>query len=377
MSWLAGYKPSTSANSREEKREKLEAERQERLQKRAALKQQLQQAQQAQDEADQAYQELLQLAPDIFEDEELEMADFDTENGVDGKSALSDLKAVICPFMKDDIEFWFGQLEGQLEVIEIKSQWLKRIAIQRFLPPEIQTEVKSLLTLSKTAAGVDIYLRIKTELLELFGKKPEDGYTRAKNRVLTGKPSQLGKALINDLCKKDKKLDGCCCADIVWGMFRDALPIVVRNHIAELQFNKDTYKTIFTKADQVFDSNQASEPIQPRQVAATSLPASQQTGQEVAAVQRSGQNQSGKNKNNQNRGQFRGQNRGNQNTQGGQSSGGQSGQNGQNQNKPEGKPKKLINDDGHCRIHAKWKENATFCAAPWGCKMKNVYRSPQ
>ena len=313
MSWLSAYKPSTS-DSREERREKLEAERQERLQKRAALQKQLQQAQQAQDEADQAYQELLQLAPDIFEGDQEIMADFDTENGVDGKSALSDLKAVICPFIKDDIEFWFGQLEGQLEVIEIKSQWLKRIAIQRFLPPEIQTEVKSLLTLSKTAAGADIYLKIKTELLELFGKKPEDGYTRAKNRVLTGKPSQLGKALINDLCKKDKKLDGCCCADIVWGMFRDALPIVVRNHIAELQFNKDTYKAIFTKADQVFDSNQATEPIQPRQVAATSLPASQTAGQEVAAIQK-GQNQSNKSKNNknQNRGQNRGNSQGSQN----------------------------------------------------------------
>ena len=117
--------------------------------------------------------------------------DFDAENGIDGKSALSDLKAVVCPFIKDDVEFWFGQFEGQLEVIEIKSQWLKRIAVQRFLPPEIQTEVKSLLSLSKTAAGDQIYLKIKKELIELFGQKPEDAYTRAKNRVMTGKPSQL------------------------------------------------------------------------------------------------------------------------------------------------------------------------------------------
>ena len=59
---------------------------------------------------------------------------------------------------------------------------------------------------------------------------------------------------------------------------------------------------------------------------------------------------------------------------------GQSNQNqgGQNQNGQNGqKEKKLINDDGHCRIHAKWKENATICAAPWGCKMKNVFKAPQ
>ena len=41
------------------------------------------------------------------------------------------------------------------------------------------------------------------------------------------------------------------------------------------------------------------------------------------------------------------------------------------------KDKKLINDDGHCRIHAKWKDNATFCAALLGCKMKNVWKAPQ
>ena len=75
------------------------------------------------------------------------MTDFDAENGTDGKSALADLKGDVCPFMKDDIAFWFGQLEGQLEVIEVKSQWLKRIAVQRFLPPEIQEEVKGLVEL--------------------------------------------------------------------------------------------------------------------------------------------------------------------------------------------------------------------------------------
>ena len=242
-------------------------------------------------------------------------------------------------------------------MIEIKSQWVKRIAVQRFLPPEIQEEVKGLLSLGRTAAGNDIYYKIKMELIDLFGRKPEDAYTRAKNRVLSGKPSQLGKALINDLCKKDKKLDGCCCGDIVWGMFREKLPIVVRNHIAELAFNKDTYKAIFTKADQVWDSNQASDPIPSRPVAAVTAQASTQN--EVAAMQK---NKNQKNKNKKNKGQG----------QDGQSQS-QSNQSGQSQSET----KKKINDEGLCRIHAKWKNNATFCAAPWGCSMKNVYKAPQ
>ena len=42
------------------------------------------------------------------------MADFGTENGTDGRGALGDLKGVQCTFMQEDIEFQFGQLEGQL-----------------------------------------------------------------------------------------------------------------------------------------------------------------------------------------------------------------------------------------------------------------------
>ena len=293
MSWLSGYKskPSTSSagpsadDLREAKRKKLESERALRAQQRLQRQKELESIAQSKIEADKALQELLSIEPDLLAadnvsiadsevdrllseetlDQEPEeagkMADFDAEDGTDGKTALGEIKGVVCPFMKDDIEFWFGQLEGQLEVIEVKSQWLKRIALQRFLPADIQEEVKGLLSLGKTAAGNEIYFKIKKELVELFGRKPEDAYTRAKNRVLSGKPSQLGKALINDLCKKDKKLDGCCCGDIIWGMFREKLPIVVRNHIAEMSFNKDTYKAIFTKADQVWDSNQSSVPL--------------------------------------------------------------------------------------------------------------------
>ena len=381
--WFSGLKnkPATEAEAREEKRKKLEEERLSRAQQRAARAKQLQEAVQSGQELDQAIKELCDIDPDFFADtsaveiaedevallleestEEI-MADFDAENGTDGKGALGDLKGVQCPFMQDDIEFWFAQLEGQLEVIEVKSQWLKRIALSRFLPPEIQEEVKGLLSLGKTAAGDDIYLKLKRELIELFGRKPEDSYERAKNRVLTGKPSQLGKALLNDLCKKDKKLHGCCCSDTTWGMFREKLPIVVRNHLAEVPFNKDTYKAIFTKADQVWDSNRASEPVLSRPVAAVSgesKKSPQASSQaEVAAVQKSQNGQGGKKNKNKNKGQGQSQNK--------------------NQNQAqESKPgKKGVNEDSLCRMHAKWQKEANFCSAPWACKMKNIFKEPQ
>ena len=382
MSWLSGYKskPSTSSSTasesdvREAKRKKLEQDRLLRSKQREVTKKQLQAAQESREEANKAIKDLLAIAPDILDtpiietsEDILESSDtdsaameaFEVENGIDSEKALDKLGNVKCPFEKDDIEYWFSELEGQLEVIGVKSQWVKRIALQQLLPVEIRAEVKSLLKLSKPNAGNDIYLKIKTELIELFGQKPEDAYLRAKNRVMTGKPSQLGKQLMEDICKEQKKLDGCCCDRIVWGMFREALPIVVRNHIAELSFNKDTWKEIFTKADQVWDSNRAPEPIPlTRQVAAVTpgpKPQPPTSPTEVAAVQKS--NGSQKNKKNNKNGQNKNQNATTTTTT--------------------TAPKPKVNEDNLCRIHAKWKDNATFCAAPWACRMKNVWKAPQ
>ena len=110
-----------------------------------------------------------------------------------------------------------------------------------------------MLRITKTRSGNDIYFRLKQELLDLFGKKPEDDYIQAKNRVLSGKPSQLGKKLIVDICPGDVKLQGCHCAKTVWAMFRGQLPVVIRNHISEMTFSKDTYKAVFAKADLVWN----------------------------------------------------------------------------------------------------------------------------
>lgn len=382
MSWLSGYKKSSTCAAaseediREARRKKLEADRLLRTQQREQTKKKLLAAQASRAEADKALQDLLDIAPDILSgdtDTEVEvsedilndnsvaeMVDFDQENENDSATAMDNLRSVQCPFNKEDIEFWFSQLEDQLTLIGVKKQWTKKIALVRFLPPEIQNQVKSLLKLGQTAAGTDIYFRIKKQLLKLYGPKAEDAYLVAKNLVLTDKPSQLGQKLVETICPAEVKLQGCHCDRIVWGLFREKIPIVIRNHLADMAFNKDTYEAIFDKADQVWDSNRGSEPLPNRQVAA--VVASQTVQGEVAAVQKNGQTKN-KNKNQQQKGQG-------QSGQGGQGS-----QSNKNEQKPPKKP--AINEDKLCRIHAKWKENATFCAAPWGCRMKNVYRAPQ
>ena len=34
-------------------------------------------------------------------------------------------------------------------------------------------------------------------------------------------------------------------------------------------------------------------------------------------------------------------------------------------------------NDKLCRMHFKWGENSLYCAAPWKCPMKAVYKAPQ
>ena len=148
MSWFDKYRtnPQPSAATREARRLQLEEERLLRKQKREQYQQQLNAAAKAQEEANQALEDLLNIAPDLFEGDEIDkevsldildesdsMTDFDTENGVDGDKAMEKLGAVKCEFDKSDIENWFSELEGQLEVIEVKAQWTKRTALQRFL----------------------------------------------------------------------------------------------------------------------------------------------------------------------------------------------------------------------------------------------------
>ena len=407
MSWIRGYsKPSSSTSEpqvspRTAKRNKLQEERLQRAEQREKHRKQLQAAQAAQDEAEQALKDLLEIDPEILQGEDVSVAeseidqlladetvdnqiqpagagtmaqveDFDLENGTDGDKVMDKLGSIRCEFTKDDIAFWFTEFETQLEVIDVKAQWTKRIALQRFLPAEIKQEVKTLLLLPKATAGDDIYKRIKTELLDLFGPKPEDSYNRAKNRVMTGKPSQLGKAIINDLCECSVKCP--CCAKIVWGMYREALPVVVRNHIAEMKFTKETHKEVFKKSDQVFDSNQSSQPI--RGSSASVAAVGNSSTSEVAAIKPQ-----------------RGGGRGRGNRGGGSGRGGRGGtSNSSNSTTSQSASTSNTSTEGHkgprhatakgsneklCKIHYRWGENGTYCAAPWKCPMKDTYKAPQ
>ena len=220
---------------------------------------------------------------------------------------------------------------------------------------------------------------LQDELIELFGAKPEDAYIRAKNRVMTGKPSQFGKLLIEDICTCPTKLASGCCAKIIWGMYRDGIPVIIRNHIAQLDFNKNTYKQIFKISDQVFDSNRQDQPARGGSVAAVTTATTSNANQdsEVAAIRppRKNKNQNQRNNGASNGGGSKNQNSSKPNT------GGQSSQSNATQASQGNKGPRHATDRGEndklCKIHYRWGENGTYCAAPWKCPMKNVYKAPQ
>ena len=196
---------------------------------------------------------------------------------------------------------------------------------------------------------------------------------------MTGKPSQLGEALIDDICECETKLAAKCCAKIVWGMYRDAIPVVVRNHIAQLSFNKDTYQEIFTISDQVYDSNQAPDrkPAvaavdtyqNPPEVAAASIPSSRRGG---GANRGRGGNRGGGSRSNTNTNANT-----NSNTNSNTNANTNSNTNSTGGNKGTRHATAKGSNDKLCKIHYRWGENGTYCAAPWKCPMKDVYRAPQ
>ena len=189
---------------------------------------------------------------------------------------------------------------------------------------------------------------------------------------MTGRPSELGELLVEDICDCVPRLNCKCCARQVWGMFREALPVVIRNHIAQLTFSKDNYLQIFTICDQIYDSNRDSEPA--GQVAAVITNQPQPSTPEVAATTTSARGRGNRgrgNRGNRGGGQNQGQGRGsNSNST-------------QNQTTPaEGHkgPKHATakgSNDKLCKIHYRWGENGSYCAAPWKCPMKDIYKAPQ
>ena len=268
----------------------------------------------------------------------------------DPPEVLSKLAGIKVPW-DQDVEYYFFEIENQMEIQGIRSQLLKRCVLANNIPPLIKAEVKDLLKKPKAQAGNLIYKEVKLKIVKLFGKKEGELFQEAKQLMMTGKPSALAKTLVDKLCKCNSAT--CCSTETISGLWKDQLPSQVKASIAGLTI-RDNFEEIIARADKV----RASLGGAPK-VSAVAAPGAGEE-EEVTAVRPGPQHQRG-------RGQQRG--RGNQRAQGrgGRGWGAGRGQQPQhNDNVP----------DTACKMHKMWGKGTWYCTQPWSCPWKDITTTP-
>ena len=358
------------SEDREAKREKLEAERLERLhrqQLRQARQKQLEAAEKAREEAEIAYNEaiqgLLEIDPDLFNEESDRMANFDELNTENGPKAIESLGQIKVNWDGEDPQYFFQKLETELQIFSIGKQFTKRQALIRCLPDEVAKEFKHLVNLQETEAGDKPYKDLKDALITSYGPRPGAAFYKAMSRVMTGKPSTLLKLLISDICPTNLK--GCNhCNSTIWGLFMLQVPMYLKTSLANEVFTEASMQGIMNRADNTWSANQDQNVSAVAAVSAAPTVSSPVTATvvttnaaEVAAVGgRGGQ-----------RG-FRG-NRYNRGFRGGRGRGGRGG--GQQGPDPRGKRHESNPPWNSCTAHWLYAENAWKCQSPLTCPLKD------
>ena len=77
------------------------------------------------------------------------MVDFDAENGQDGDKAQDQARSIKVDFEPNDVKCLFSELEGEMTMATVKSQWLKRTVLQRNLPKKTKRRCQSFIDLSQ------------------------------------------------------------------------------------------------------------------------------------------------------------------------------------------------------------------------------------
>ena len=302
------------------------------------------------------------------------VVNFEDENAVDDAGAFKDacnrLERLV--WQDHDVTFFFQQVEIKMKAAGVRNNYSKFQALANILPMKVIDEVKPLLCKQEADfANNDAYKQLKREILRIFGPKPTKAIERALQRTLTGMPSQLARALVNDICKK--QLDCECCPAVVLALWKRTLPMQVRAGIAHMSFTKQTFNEVLQLADDIFETQNVSTPS--GAVNALSSTASLDETQpglsypvaEVNAVSRGRGGRGGRGRGG----------RGGRNNRGGRGGGQQNSSAPASQDAPKHKgtkhPDLPPGEWGGCSMHFRWGRGAHFCSEPATCPWKNVF----
>ena len=306
-------------------------------------------------------------SPDNFEVENMPddevVVNFEDEDGENDQNAMQEACRNLqrLEFEENDLDFWFNQVEIKMSAVGVKKNYTKFQVLTTIIPKKVINQCKPLLR--KQASDFpnkDAYKQLKATILRIFGPRPEARMERALSRTLTGRPSDLARDLVNDICLSD--LEGCkCCPAIILAMWKRHLPGSVRAGIAHCNFTKETFDTVVQLADDIFVSN---APASSMAAIATPSPSLNETQPampypipEVSAVNRGGSNRS--------------RGRGNRGRGGGGR--GSSSQQQQQRNKGAKHPDLPAGEWSGCSMHFKWGRSAHFCSEPASCPWKDIF----
>ena len=156
----------------------------------------------------------------------------------------------------DDVQFYFQQVEARMASMGVKKQWTKFMVLRTILPMQILTQVKPILRKSEADFADNLsYKALKKEIMQIFGPRIETGAERALKRTLTGKPSQLAREIIDDICSHGMEHD--CIPGVVLAIWKKSLPTAVQAAIAGREFNATNLDAILELADEVFNTCRA------------------------------------------------------------------------------------------------------------------------
>ena len=273
------------------------------------------------------------------------IVEYDAENGSDPADVHAKTAHIKVDFNRAKVEFFFMQLEMFLESAGCKSQWMKRLILQRNLPQDVIEDIQDILSRGKAAAGATAYKDAKSRILQLYGVRKEDRYKKAKGLMLTGKPSQLCRQLINELCPSHPTLEGCCAEATISGMWREQLPTAVRVKVADCELGGGNLQATLEIADNAHATLQAGA----GQGAAVAAVAADD---EVAAFSRQ---KGGK----------------------GNVSKSQTPKGGKTAAKEPKEPHPDNPPDDCCAMHKQFGKSAYFCKQPFSCPWKDICARPK
>ena len=310
------------------------------------------------------------------------VVDFEDEDGQDDDRAMQDACRNLERFewQPEDLPFYFNQIEAKMAAAGVKKNYTKFQVLSTILPRKVQDQVKPLLRLKASDfPNGDAYKKLKAEVLRIFGPKPKRAVERALGRVLSGKPSELARELVNDICKK--QLDGCeCCPAVIEALWHRHLPPNVRAGIAQYSLSKATFNQVLDLADDIFESSAPPPSVSAfTTVRSANLdetqPAIPYAAPEVAGVSRGRGGRGGRGNRGGGRGRGRGGSAPANNANSNQSSGGQSGGQATGGQRHKGTKHPDLPDGvwQGCAMHFRWGRQAHFCSEPSTCPWKNVY----